>query len=528
MAGHLFCSLSHRADERGDFAASGDGLGGDWHGDNTPWPRCALPRAEPRLQTIGVRPRTPRVSAAWPVAAAMADTRRSAEVVHVTLDYAFVGRPAAVTIAPPMANADLPAVALGMLVNHLGVPVTDYRYLSQAETLRLDWQDPWFSAFENPILRRHQQSPVMAFVSVEPREVRQEALLRVADLEDWTSLDFGDGRTLTDDEVAAVEAAAKDLFRRTQSLMIDGEAASPDDMRVEFLSIGPTGLDVLGDTEAIDRTANLLGVVLSFPRTDLPAEVEMAWQHFPQGADTVPVTLSDPAGGIPDVVTRTVPSVTWTNYLKQWNRPETQPVIVPTRPKVTIPCLSLASAALAVLAVALVRRSAPRTRLGLVAATVLLIVLAVTGRGVTADIRLPVAGAPGTEDAAVILTRLLDNAAIAQLESREAAFAAALAPFVADPRRAAVGAEIRRGLSVNLPTGARARLEGIDAMQIEELTPTDTGLRVLARWTGRAVGGHFGHLHRRAVAYRGLFDLGQAEDAWLLDGLTILQADLQG
>jgi hypothetical protein len=147
---------------------------------------------------------------------------------------------------------------------------------------------------------------------------------------------------------------------------------------------------------------------------------------------------------------------------------------------------------------------------------------------VAADIRLPVAGPPVAEDAAVILTRLLDNAAIAQLETREAAFVAALAPFVADPQRAEVGTEIRRGLSVNLPTGARARLEGIDAMRIEELTPTDTGMRVLAGWTGRAVGGHFGHVHRRTVAYRGLFDLARAEASWLLDGLTILEAELQG
>lgn len=483
---------------------------------------------EPQVETIGLGARTPRVSAAWPAAAAVADQRRSAEVVHVTLAYPFTARPAAITVAPPMASRGMPAVSLGMLTRHLGVPVTDYRYLSQPETVRLDWRDPWSSAFENPNLKRHQQSPVMAFLSVEPREIRQEVLLRVADLEGWTSLDVGAGRSLSGDEVAAVEAAAVELFRRTAALTIDGEAVAPDDIRVGFLSIGPTGLDVLDDTDTIDRMADLVGVVLSFPRPDLPARVEMAWQHFPEGTDTVPVTLSDPAGGVPDTVTRTAPSVTWINYLKQWSRAETQPVVVPTRPSLSVPYLSLTSVALAVLAIGFAWRSTSRMRLGLAASAVLLVVLAVTGRGVAANIRLPLAGPPGTEAATAILTRLLDNAAIAQLEPREAAFTAALAPFVADPRRAAVGAEIRRGLSVNLPTGARARLEGIDAMQIEELTPTDTGLRVLASWTGRAVGGHFGHMHRRAVAYRGLFDLAQAEDAWLLDGLTILDADLQG
>jgi hypothetical protein len=392
--------------------------------------------------------------------------------------------------------------------------------------LRLDWQDPWFSAFENPILRRHQKSPVMAFVSVEPREVRQEMLLRVADLERWTSLDFGSGRTLSDAEVAAVEDAAEALFRGANALTIDGETVSPDNVRVDFLAIGPTGLDVLDDTDAIDRTANLLGVVLSFPRHDLPQEVVMGWRLFPDGTDTIPVTLSDPKGGVPDRVTRAAPSVTWTNYLKQWTRPETQAVVVPMHPSVSVPWLSLASVGLAGLAGGLAWRSEARRRLGFAAAGVLLVVMAVAGRGVAQDIRLPVEGPPDNNEAVVVLENLLDNAAIAQLETREATFEAALAPFVLETKRTEVGAEIRRGLSINLPTGARARIEASGDLQVEKLTPTDTGMRVLVSWTARAVGGHFGHEHRRAVRYRGLFDLAQAGDAWFLDGFTILEAEM--
>lgn len=483
---------------------------------------------EPQLETIGVRPRTPRVSAAWPAATAVADQRRSAEVVHAVLDYPFEARPATVTIAPPPGDQGFPAVSIGMLVSHLGVPVNDYRYLSQAETLQLDWQDPWLSAFENPNLKRHQASPVTAFLSVEPREVRQEVLLRVADLEHWTSLDFGDGRSLSSSELAAVEVAAEDLFRRTSALTIDGEVVTPDDVLVGFLSLGPTGLDVLEDADYIDGTADLLGVILSFPQPDLPQRVDMDWQLFPDGTESIPVIISDPAGGVPGTLTRAAPEVSWTNFLKGWSRPEMQPVIVPSGPTFSIPYLSLASAVLAALAAGLAWRATSRRRLGLAAAAVLLVVLAVAGRGVAQEVRLPVSGAPSTEEAVIILTGLLDNVAIAQLEPREVTFARALAPIAADTRRAEVGAEIRRGLSINLPTGARARTEATENLLIEELTPTDTGMRILATWTGRAVGGHFGHTHRRTVRYRGLFDLVQAGDVWLLDGLTIIESELQG
>lgn len=36
---------------------------------------------------------------------------------------------------------------IGFLAHHGRVPVTDYPYLSVPETLNLDWDDPWYSAF---------------------------------------------------------------------------------------------------------------------------------------------------------------------------------------------------------------------------------------------------------------------------------------------------------------------------------------------------------------------------------------------
>ena len=86
---------------------------------------------------------------------------------------------------------------------------------------------------------------------------------------------------------------------------------------------------------------------------------------------------------------------------------------------------------------------------------------------------------------------------------------------------------MRRGLSVTLPTGARALTDDIDDVTIEKIEPRDGGIGVLARWIANMSGGHWGHEHRQRVAYRGLLDLEETDGVWKLRGLTILNADMR-
>jgi len=113
------------------------------------------------------------------------------------------------------------------------------------------------------------------------------------------------------------------------------------------------------------------------------------------------------------------------------------------------------------------------------------------------------------------------------LETEDAAFAEALDTFVPSEEAEAVGAEMRRGLSVTLPTGAHAITDSIEEVKIEKIEPRANGIDVLVRWTANMSGGHWGHQHRRRVSYRGLLDLEETDGVWKLRGLTVLSADLK-
>ncbi|MEM9592601.1 MAG: hypothetical protein AAF967_14995, partial [Pseudomonadota bacterium] len=243
---------------------------------------------------------------------------------------------------------------------------------------------------------------------------------------------------------------------------------------------------------------------------------------FTDAAQSIPVSVSDPAGPVPEWATPDSRKISWKNFLKTWKNPKVSAVKANATRTMALPVLSifLFVAALAFL-VGAVRRPTARLRWGATSA------LAVAAAAMTLSaftVSLPFAGSPDREATKNISQAILTNAATAMLETEDAAFMTALAAFVPPDDLQPVGAEMRRGLSVTLPTGARALTDEIEDVTIEKIEPRDRGIGVLARWTANMSGGHWGHQHRQRVRYRGLLDLEDTDGVWKLHGLTVLDA----
>ncbi|WP_170335498.1 hypothetical protein [Ruegeria arenilitoris] len=483
-----------------------------------------LPRV---VNTIDVRPRVLRQTAA---STFVSPRPRSEKVVFVEMEFPFERPPERITFTPPLNNDGIPLASIGVVAEHLGVPVTDYRYLSQAETMLPDWDDPWFTVFENPNLTRHHKSPLMSFLTMEPREVRHEIIFRLQDFEAWSGLDLGGTHRLTREDVASIKSAAAAFFKNKIPVTIDGTLVQPEAVKVSRIKVGAEGLLVLPDEAEAKRKTMLLGVVLSYPNRSLANRVEMTWQLFPEGLDVIPITLTDPAGGVPSQVYRSDPTVVWQNHLTKWEDPKTRPVIVKTAGLPEMPLVAMALGIAAFICAALASQSTAKKRLFLIG---------VCGAASAAAIvtfpqkqPLPFVPAPTQDEAAShqVMHSFLTNISAAMLEPRDVQFKDALEPFVDVSNRNDVGTEMRRGLSVTLPSGALARVDDISDLQVERFS-ADTGNnqhQVLANWTAEVSGGHWGHLHRRAVLYRGMFDISRSGDRWKLDGLTIISAKAEG
>jgi hypothetical protein len=478
----------------------------------------------PNLVEADIRLRSAKPTAIRP--AGMPSRRpgpgRSADVVRAVLEYPFSARPAKLNFAPPLDADGRAAISLGFIARHLRVPITDYRYLSRPETLNLNWDDPWYSEFENPILARHHRSALMSFISIEPREIRHEIILRLRDLERWADLGLGETRTLAAEQLDTVKRAAARFLVTRNPIVVDGQPASPAGVKVDALDIGVAGLKIVDEAEALDRSSALFGVIVSYPQARLPSRLTMTWDLFPEGEKQIPTWVADPAGGVPGQVTAADPEVTWKNYLKTWTEPATTPVTVDAQTTVNIPVLSALFFALAGMAV--VRAIGTRKRLPWIGGTIAAGLIAVTALPF-AVVRVPLpVGPPDEEIAGPISRAMVRNTAAAMLEVEPERFKAALKPFVSSDAIDSVGQEMRRGLSVSLPSGARALTEAIRGLEVEKVTRHGEKLSLLAHWTAQVSGGHWGHMHRRQIGYRALLDVTEADSTWKLDGLTIISA----
>ena len=312
--------------------------------------RAELRLAEPRLRVDRKSRFAGRLnpSTGQRVPEAPADKR----VLFAEIDYPFSRRPSSLTISPPTAAGGNTVVSIGFIAYHKAVPVIDFRYLSTAATLRLDWSDPWYSRFDNRNLKRHHKSALMSFLYIEPREIRHEVLIRVRDLQDWVPLAL-DGKIMIDStDQADIKKRARQFFETRNPLRVEDTPRQPVSSRAEFVKISLRGLTVVEQGRPLELSTAILGIILSYPVERIPQSVSVKWDLFNERIARVPTSSIDPAGPFASFVDVESPTIEWQNFLRTYIEPTVTPVTVAAGNTVTIPITSLALALGAVVAVA--------------------------------------------------------------------------------------------------------------------------------------------------------------------------------
>ncbi|UCH75349.1 MAG: hypothetical protein JSU82_05760, partial [Rhodospirillales bacterium] len=458
------------------------------------------------------------------------ESPKDKRVLYAELEYAFEGTPERLTFIPPQDESGVAAVTIGFIAYHKAVPIIDFRYLSGPATVTLDWDDPWYTKFDNPNLKRHHKSALMAFLYVEPREVRHEVLIRVRDLQDWTDLGLNGKAMIESADQARIKERARAFFATRNPLQLDGAPAMPSSTRAEFLNISLTGLQVIEDDAPLDASTAILGIILSYPVRHLPQHVAVDWDLFNQRVQRIPASAIDPAGPLPGILEPDAPTLEWRNFLRNYKEPEVSPVVLDDGRSIGLPLLTVALLVLAVGAAAIAFRSASLSRrvwmavggAGAVAAVLLFRVAVV-------DVPNPFAGPPDEATSARILSEVLANVNHAYLETDPAALRQALDVIVVDDALGDVEAELGRALAIKVAGGGIARVDTIEDMVLKEISSLEgrPGLRFLAEWTAKASAGHWGHAHRRTIRFRALVELVEQDGAWKLGGITVVDAKQQ-
>jgi hypothetical protein len=432
------------------------------------------------------------------------------QVVVAELAWPLSGRPEQLVLAGP------PGASVGFVVYHEGIPVNDFRYLGPSQTLRLDWEDPWYTRFDRRALRRTNFAPMSGFLYVDPFEVRKEIIARPLDLQHWVDLGLEGRETIPVEMQAELERKVAAFLRERQPVKIDGEIVEPELARVNFLERSLRTSRVIDPREELDLHSALLGVIFVYPTQGLPQKVSMDWDLWSERIQQVPAASVDQAGPLPSILEPDYRLLEWQNFLKN---PE-----LPTLVELAPPPSGLARAAswarwplLALLLVsgALAFR-APRRR-GAWAALALLLVL--SAFWLARDAAL------SQERARSVVAGLLHNVYRAFDFRAEDAIYDTLDRSVVGDLLEQIYLETRKGLELASQGGARARVK---ALEVEELSAEpweQGGFEARATWNVAGAVGHWGHVHERRNRYRAELRVVPVDGVWKLVALDILEEE---
>ena len=452
-------------------------------------------------------------------------------VLYAEIIYRFDKKPAELTMVPPLDAEGRAEATIGFIVYHKSVPVIDFRYLGAPAKLALDWDDPWYSKFENPNLKRHHKSALMTFLYVEPYEVRHEILTRVRDLEEWMDLGLRGDEYIEVDELETLKQRIGEFLLTRNPVLIDGSAAKPILDRTNYVKVGLTGIQLVEKPERLEISTAIVGIIITYLTDGLPQEVTVDWDLFTDQVQKVPATATDPAGPLPTFLSAGDNVHRWTNFLKNYKLPTVQEVqVAGSLGEFRLPWLSLICAVLLLLPVVLLLR---RIRRGgsmvtpLVSGLVLLVagVVAWPLAGITVTRPATLAGEMPPAQAQDLLQVLLKNVYRAFDFRNEDDVYDKLAFSVSGDLLADIYLQNRKSFSIQKAGGAQAKIKSIEieAATAERLDDRPLEYAIKSRWSAQGSVGHWGHVHTRRNRYDAIVTVEAVDGVWKITDLEILE-----
>ena len=448
-------------------------------------------------------------------------------VVNIELVYEFKGaRPDTLTFRSPAENG-AQTTSIGMLLFDRGVPVSDFRFMPLEAKVEIDWDDPWFTRFENPTFRRTQRDGIATFLYVEPREVRHETLIRVREVAPMLGMALEAGEVLSPQRQVELADATATLFHRQNAVEIDGNTTAATTANAKILELGERGFRLLEDGQPALADAAFVGVILSFPVNSHPQTVDVAWDLFGPTFKQVPATIYDAAGPFISGASPEDPKISWVNHLLTYQEPNVSSVTAPLGSVLTVPVLSLLVVVVAGGTAVLCPRILgwPRS-VGLAIGIVGILGAFAAKELAVVKVANPFAASPDMVVAQGAVDGLLASVSASYLLPESMKRAQALTAVVTRGSLDDIAAELDRGFAVKVPGGGVAKFGAIETLSIGAIAALDRayGFQTLAAWSVEARGGHWGHDHRRRLDFRALVDVVAEDGLWKIDGLTVLQA----
>ena len=434
-------------------------------------------------------------------------------VIVATLSYALEGRPTQMVISPPRAS---PAPSIGFVVYHNTVAVNDFRFLGQPLQLNLDWQDPWYSAFEQRSLRRSYFAPMSGFLYIEPFEVRKEIIVRPKDMQRWVDLGLDSAKYIVADQRGAILEKIAEFLLDKQQVTIDGKTVTPILDRANFLSRTLKSSMVVEPGTDINLDSAVVGVIFVYPVASLPARATMTWDMFDERVVQVPAAAVDEAGPFKSFLDPEWAVLEWQNFLLNPTIPG-MIALAPPPSQIAQWLYVVRWWALGLVVVALLLWA---RRQG--SGSALLAVVGLLALGLSLVLGKPLA--PPTQATEQVVMDLLRNVYQAFDYREEGDIYDALERSVDGELLTDIYLETLRALELSNQGGARAKVKSVE-LQAMDISASNggRGFRADVTWNVNGSVGHWGHVHTRSNQYQAQLDIEAIAGRWKLTSMNVLQ-----
>jgi len=361
---------------------------------------------------------------------------------------------------------------------------------------------------------------IRGFVSVEPFEIRLEALVRVEPFrESWRMA----GDSIGPAEKQAVLDNLLTLFESGVEVKVPGTPIIYSSRTVRFVTFDAEKGYVPDERQNIPLTEALVGLTLSSTATGI-SELEVEWLWFAPGQERLVVEIASRGKPSARVLTPAMKKATW-KLNEEIALPALQ--VIPGLQRVErrpVRYLIFAGIAMLIYAgvVVIQRKTKSPAWVGwLIVSGVAVSFLALKVR--TYEVVLP-------ENAAVedIVYSLLRNTYHAFDFRDESAIYDTLESSVSGPLLEKVYLEMRESLELESTGGPRVRVYEIALRQCEDLKDgslSEGEFKTRAEWVTIGEVTHWGHTHERTNKYEAAMTVSAVDNTWKISALDLLNEE---
>ncbi len=448
------------------------------------------------------------------------------QILFTEIIYPLNRKPKIISFTPPVQEGYKSTLAnIGFITYHKRIPVNDLRYLGQKATLNLNWDDPWYSKFNNRNFRRHHQSSMLSFLYIDPYEVRHEVLVRIMDLEPWIDMKYKLDDYIEVEELDALKNRIANFLKGHNIVTIDGKVTEPIIDKIHFVKWSLAGIQIQEIKERMDYSSTVIGVIFAYPHDSIPQKVTIDWDLFSDKIQEIPNVATDPVGPMPYTLKPDDNVLTWINFMKKYKLPTISEVQVSTASFGVLKTLGILFGFIGLLM--LILQGIKKKKLVYNYAALALVGVLLFSSSFFVDFSLSVPFLSkktfSKPEASTLINQLLKNTYRAFDFREESDIYDKLAVSNDGDLLNEVYLQTRKSMLLENQGGIQVKVKEVEVIDVEEAPALDEGLAFKCKWIVRGDVGHWGHIHRRINQYEAILNIKPVDGVWKLFDIDIIE-----